>query len=668
MTRGSQRLTARRALGRLVIPVVAALIGASGLLVAAPQGARAGDSDTYRNPLDITAPDLTTPVDNCADPTVTKQRRANGAYYWWMYCTKDPRNDEDAPPGGPPTFQLIPIYRSSDLVNWTYRGNVFADPGATPSNYPTWVEPDSGLFAPEIKRLNGQWYLYYTVENTKPAISGEPEGCRGDFAIGVATAPSPDGPWTDSGDPVIDPRRGGPGCNFFWTIDPEVKSLAGQKYMFWGSYYGGIFSRQLTAPDYTETMEGTQLRITVDNKYEGPEIIKREGWYYLFVSATNCCNGPLTGYSVFVGRSQSLFGPYVDRSGVSLFEEDDGRDDTSTDPTDGRVGGSVFLTMNGNQWMGPGHNTVFKDFAGRWWTIYHAVEKNDPYFACCEDANGGFTKRPALLDPIVWVDGWPKVRGGRWASAVTMPAPAAQPGEQDRYQPTTDWRSTKGDLKESYSDEFNDGLGPQWSWVRQPNDSSTWGVSDDGHFWMKTQNADLHEDSNSASVLRQDAPDGEYVLEARIKLELPSEGCCFNYRQGGVVMYGDDDRYLKLVHASIWNTRQMEWAKEVPAAVRGPRYGNTVVGPPGEWTIVRVVKASFDGGTFFQAWTRRDAPGGVWERGATWRYDSLRDSMIGIVSMGAGAFIDHGWDSRVLVDWLRVYDVDIREPVPIDES
>ncbi len=59
--------------------------------------------------------------------------------------------------------------------------------------------------------------------------------------------------------------------------------------------------------------------------------------------------------------------------------------------------------MNGNRWVGTGHNTVFQDFDGQWWTIYHAVDQDSLYFAGAV----GFTKRPALLDPLDWVDGWP---------------------------------------------------------------------------------------------------------------------------------------------------------------------------------------------------------------------------------------------------------------------
>jgi arabinan endo-1,5-alpha-L-arabinosidase len=101
----------------------------------------------------------------------------------------------------------------------------------------------------------------------------------------------------------------------------------------------------------------------------------------------------------------------VDKQGVSLLA--------------GRVGGTPVISMNGNRWVGPGHNAVLTDFAGQDWFVYHAVDRNDPYF----DGEVGFTKRPALLDPLDWLDGWPIVRGGLWASDQSMPAPADQPGQ-----------------------------------------------------------------------------------------------------------------------------------------------------------------------------------------------------------------------------------------------
>ncbi len=263
--------------------------------------------------------------------------------------------------------------------------------------------------------------------DVKTAISGEPN-CNGDSAIGVATSPSPTGPWSYHSEPVVMPRRNGPGCNFFWTYDPEVIiAQDGTKYIYYGSYYGGIFAQQLTAEGLDVT--GSATPITIPNRYEGAEVVYRNGYYYLFVSATNCCNGPLTAYSVFVGRSTSPLGPFVDREGVSLL--------------DAQVGGTPFIMQNGNRWVGAGHNSVFQDAQGEWWTVYHAVDRFDPYF----EGAVGFTKRPVLLDAIDWIDGWPTLNGGRGPSDEPQPAPAAQPGDKSKHKVRTRRSAGQVDLR-----------------------------------------------------------------------------------------------------------------------------------------------------------------------------------------------------------------------------
>src|SRR5690606_38982401 len=125
------------------------------------------------------------------------------------------------------------------------------------------------------------------------------------------------------------------------------------------------------------------------------------------------------------------------------------------------------------------------------------------------------------------------------------------------------------------------------------------------------------EDSNNASVLLEIAPPHDYLVETRVKLDLPPEGCCFNFVQAGLVIYGDDNQYIKLVHVSIWETRQTEFAKEVAPATPGyPRYGNTVVGVPDEWTYLRIARRVCGQEQCYTAYTSRD--GVNWTRGGTW--------------------------------------------------
>lgn len=585
-------------------------------------------TSSYENPLAPVVPGDGT-VDSCADPTVLRGQQP-GDTNWYMYCTTDPLNDADRGPDGPDAdklgdlrFNRVPQMVSKDLVDWTYVGSAF--PADT--DIPAWVGPAASFWAPDVVYSSAldRWYLFVTVTDTTAAGGGSTDpNCTSDSAIGVATSAGPTGPWVFADDPVVAPRSNGGGCNYFWTYDPDVlgDAVGVTSTFYYGSYYGGVFGAPITLSETGATV-GPSTQVAIGNRYEGANVVFRDGYYYMFASAANCCNTSLTGYSVFVGRSTSPLGPFVDREGNSFLA--------------GRVAGTPVISMNGNRWVGTGHNTVFQDTAGQWWTVYHAVDKEDPIFT------GAFTKRPALLDPIDWIDGWPTVRGGQWASDEKMPAPAAQEGERSRHRTQLVKPQLPGERIPSASDEFSgSALSPAWTWVRPPA-TSTYSVSG-GQLHWQTQAADLFQGSNNASVLTREAPAGDYVVETRVRLDVPAEGCCFNYVQAGLVVYGGDDSFIKLVHASIWETRQTEFAKEVPAGTEPSRYGNSVVGPPADWTYLRIVVERLSGDDqraaggdteAYTAYTSQD--GRTWIRGGTWTH-SLGDARIGLVSMGGSGF------------------------------
>jgi arabinan endo-1,5-alpha-L-arabinosidase len=197
-------------------------------------------------------------------------------------------------------------------------------------------------------------------------------------------------------------------------------------------------------------------------------------------------------------------------------------------------------------------------------------------------------------------------------------------------------------------DEFNgSALGDGWSWVREPGSGTSVGG---GTFNFDTQAADLYVDSNNASVLKRALPDGNWVAETKVKLNLPAEGCCFNYVQAGLVVYGDDDNFLKLAHVSIWETRQTEWAKELSPVPAGyPRYGNTVVSAPGEWTWLRIARWERNEQVLYQAFISLD--GTNWTAGGIWTH-AMATPSIGLVSMGGSGFTAN-------FDYLRIYRLQI---------
>ena len=190
-------------------------------------------------------------------------------------------------------------------------------------------------------------------------------------AIGVAVADSPTGPFTDLGK-LIDSNEQGVDI----SIDAYLYQENGRNYLFWGSF------RNISVLELTE--DGTAIKNKASQKrrevaggqYEAAVVLKRDGWYYLILSTGDYSKGGT--YRIVVGRSQSIFGPYVDKSGNDMM--------------------SVHhaLVLKGNDtFSSPGHcSRIITDDAGQDWILYHAYP-NDKDFRCL------------MLDRVDWVDGWP---------------------------------------------------------------------------------------------------------------------------------------------------------------------------------------------------------------------------------------------------------------------
>lgn len=567
-----------------------------------------GFSATYTNPLPVLAANGV--VQSCADPSIIRSADTHDPH-WYAYCTTDPVHDDDADEAGRLKLHLIPILRSADLVNWKYIGDVYPQ-------RPAWMEQGAALWAPAIRFFNGSYFLYYTVYHADKLTE-----------IRAATSTTPVGPWTDRGQ-VVEPHEASccPGLRQT-VLDPEVIESGGTRYIFYGSYDGGIFSRPLT-PDGLKSVSAQERQITTGRRYEGSNVVYKGGYWYLFVSATDCCRGALTGYTVFAGRSKDPQGPYLDREGISLLGS--------------RVGGTVVISMNGNQWVGPGHNTVISDANGQDWFFYHAINRRDPVFRLRRD----IVKRPLMLDRLDWIDGWPTVRGGLWASDERQPGPAVRRSRSLRPVRTEEGAHIPRKLLPAYSTDFRVGvLADRWSWTGEHDHPVARFHA--GGLELATQAGDIHANRESASLLAQDAPEGDYVVETRVWFNVPESGCCFNYAQAGLMVYRSASDFVKLTHTAMFETRQTEFGIETTRALGVPgngTYGNTVVGPPGEATFLRIVKRTAAGEEHYTPYTSRD--GENWTRGGTWTRVPTGPGKIGLVAMGAAGF-------RAVFDYVRVY-------------
>src|SRR6478736_5179924 len=147
--------------------------------------------------------------DTFADPSVIRGRDG----WWYASATSDPLRAGDAP-------GAIHLARTRDWSSWEYLGTVF-DAG----NRPSWATATSGLWAPDVRYVAGRYVLYFTVTDTT-LNPGD------DSAIGVATAPTPVGPWASSDKPVVAPRPGNGG--FLWTFDPAgFTDVQGRSYLYY---------------------------------------------------------------------------------------------------------------------------------------------------------------------------------------------------------------------------------------------------------------------------------------------------------------------------------------------------------------------------------------------------------------------------------------------------
>jgi arabinan endo-1,5-alpha-L-arabinosidase len=261
---------------------------------------------------------------------------------------------------------------STNLTSWTNGGR------ALPSN-PPWiaqmVPAATNLWAPDVANFGGTYHLYYSASSFS-----ENRSC-----IGHATKAALDSTaaWTDRG-PTICSNTGN--TNDDWNaIDPNVAfDEAGTPWLSFGSFWSGIKMVKLTtAGDRADTtLHSLANRPAVRGALEAPFIVRRCGYYYLFVSFDTCCQGVSSTYKIAVGRSTSITGPYADKAGTAMMS-----------------GGGTIIVQGDTRWRGPGHNAVL--FANqRAYNIYHSYDAN---------ANGSATLR---ISDLVWdAQGWP-ISGG----------------------------------------------------------------------------------------------------------------------------------------------------------------------------------------------------------------------------------------------------------------
>lgn len=219
-----------------------------------------------------------------------------------------------------------------------------------------WTPPSTGMnskeiWAPELHKLDGVWYIYYAASN------GDNSTHRMWVLENTASNPL-EGEWVDKGELKLPDDK--------WAIDGSPFKLNEKDYFVWSGWDGDNNVRQdiyiaemenplsvkrprvcLLKPAEPWESNGTNPQVV-----EGPQFLLKNDKAFLFYSAGGCWTD---GYSI----------------GALVLE-------SNQDPMDAnswnRLGSNpLFKTNTTGNASGPGHNSFFKSLNGdEDWILYHA--------------------------------------------------------------------------------------------------------------------------------------------------------------------------------------------------------------------------------------------------------------------------------------------------------
>ena len=245
----------------------------------------------------------------------------------------------------------VPIFRSSNLVDWTLIGNVLDRPSQLDLTA-THDWSSLGIYAPTIRHRDGRFFMITTNVGSTGAKT---------FLV---TSEDPVGPWSD---PVAVPVPG---------IDPDLAWDADGNCWVHFSGLGGIARSPidtetgalLKGPDLTWSGTGLQYP-------EAPHLYERDGTWYLLIAE----GGTHGGHCVSIARGPSPLGPWQGAPANPILTH------RSTD----------------SPIQNTGHADLVEAPDGSWWMVLLGVRPRG--------IGPGFHTigRETFLVPVRWEDGWP---------------------------------------------------------------------------------------------------------------------------------------------------------------------------------------------------------------------------------------------------------------------
>jgi alpha-N-arabinofuranosidase len=288
-------------------------------------------------------------------------------------------------------FPAVPIYHSTNLVNWKLVGHCLNRKEQVPLEG---CRPSGGIYAPTLRKHEGMFYM--TTTNT----SG-----RGNF---IVHAHEITGSWSD---PAYVDQEG---------IDPSLLFDAGKVWFCSTGMEGG---RQGILLCELDPISGKKLSPSRLISYgsggrfpEAPHLYRIGDWYYLMLAE----GGTEYGHMVTIQRSRSLYGPYEACPRNPILSHRN-RGESSVQAL--------------------GHADIVEDSKGKWWMVCLGIR---PLGAMLHNLG-----RETFLAPLKWEDGWPIV-GNDGGIEIEMEAPLPRPPLPNAFSFTADFSASPLSLHWNY--------------------------------------------------------------------------------------------------------------------------------------------------------------------------------------------------------------------------
>ncbi|WP_234364093.1 glycoside hydrolase family 43 protein [Lunatibacter salilacus] len=386
-------------------------------------------------------------------------------------------------------FPGVPIFQSTDLVNWVQLGHVLDRPEQLDLEG---LGISRGIFAPTIQYHEGTYYMLTTLIDN-----------GGNF---VVTATDPAGPWSN---PHWLPTVRG--------IDPSLYfDESGKSFVIYNGdppgrpLYDGHRAIRMIEFDLATLKTIGEDRVLVnggvniDEKpvwIEGPHIFKRGEFYYLCAAE----GGTSVNHSQVIFRTRDLNDPFIPYENNPILTQ------RHMDPN------------RENPVSATGHAELVQTQNGEWWATFLATRPYD----LDDSYNIG---REVFLAPVTWTeDDWPIINADFEAVQFSYPLPDLPKSNQPMDFP----KSGSFTLEDRFDSEE---LKPYWMFIRVPKEE-WFSLSSDG-IEMKLREETVGGTSNPSFIgRRQQHQVGYATTDLDFSPKAPAE-------KSGLLLFQNETHHL----------------------------------------------------------------------------------------------------------------------------